>query len=44
VLSVELPAGRHTVSLRYQPWDVPLGLSLCLFGLALALYHWRRDD
>jgi hypothetical protein len=43
-LAVDLPAGRHTVSFRYQPWDVPLGLFLGLLGVALALYEWRKGD
>ncbi len=42
-LSVDLPAGPHTVEFRYRPWDVPLGLGLMLLGLALCLYlAWRR--
>lgn len=41
LLAVELPPGRHSVSFRYQPWDVPLGLILCFAGALLAIYAWR---
>lgn len=37
-LSVDLPEGKHTVEFRYRPWDVPLGLALCVVGLALSGY------
>jgi hypothetical protein len=40
-LSVELPAGSHTIELSYYPWDVPIGLLLCLIGVVLAIYLWR---
>lgn len=43
-LTLDLPAGRHTISFRYRPWDVPLGLLVSLFGLALAVSQWRRDE
>ena len=42
-LAVDLPAGAHTVSFRYRPWDVPLGLLLAGGGVALAGYAWWRD-
>src|SRR5215468_848067 len=29
-LAVDLAPGQHTVAFRYMPWDVPLGLGLCL--------------
>lgn len=35
-LELDLPAGAQTIALRYRPWDVPLGLALCLAGLVLA--------
>jgi hypothetical protein len=41
-LAVALPAGRHTVVLRYLPWDAPLGLALSLAGLAGVIAWWRR--
>ncbi len=40
-LTVDLPAGGHTVTFRYRPWDAPLGLLLCGGGIALAAYNWR---
>jgi hypothetical protein len=41
-LSVELPAGVHTVHLGYFPWDVPLGLALSLVGVGLAIVLFVR--
>ncbi len=43
-LSVEVPAGRHEIQLRYRPWDVPVGLALGLAGMALAVWAWRRGE
>ncbi|MEO7910748.1 MAG: hypothetical protein ABIV47_13965 [Roseiflexaceae bacterium] len=43
-LSVALPAGNHTIQFRYWPWDVPLGLALCLIGVALTLYWWFKPE
>ena len=34
-LELELPAGAELVSVRYRPWDVPLGLIFCLAGMLL---------
>jgi hypothetical protein len=43
-LAVSVPKGRHTVQLRYRPWDVPLGLGLTVAGALLALFlAWRPD-
>jgi hypothetical protein len=42
-LSLDVPAGRHQIQLRYRPWDVLLGLLLSAGGIALAIYLWRRD-
>jgi hypothetical protein len=39
-LTVNAPAGKHTYQFRYQPWDVPLGLLLCLIGLLACFYLW----
>jgi hypothetical protein len=36
-LELDLPAGAHSVALRYRPWDVPLGLALALAGLVLTV-------
>lgn len=35
-IELDLPAGAQSIALRYRPWDVPLGLVLCLGGVALA--------
>ncbi len=44
-LSVDVPAGKHTVEFRYRPWDVPLGLALCIVGIALSGYLlWKGDS
>jgi hypothetical protein len=37
-LTLDLPAGNHTVALRYRPWDAILGLLLAAAGLAVAGY------
>ena len=37
-LELDLPAGAEQVTVRYRPWDVPLGLALCLIGFVLAGY------
>jgi len=34
-LSVEAPAGTHTYTFRFKPWDVPLGIGLSAIGLIL---------
>jgi len=31
------------VQFRYRPWDVPLGLALCLLGVLIAFYNWFRS-
>ena len=41
-LSADLPAGTHSISFRYRPWDVAVGFLLTLLGLGLAVYWWRR--
>jgi len=41
-LTTAAPAGRHTFSFRYRPWDVPLGAGVTLLGLAAAVVIWRR--
>ncbi len=42
-LSVVVPAGSSTVSFRYMPWDVPVGLALLLVGLLVGGYFWRKS-
>jgi hypothetical protein len=39
-LQVEAPAGRHKFIFRYQPWDVPLGLSFFIVGVLSSLWFW----
>jgi hypothetical protein len=41
-LAVELPAGQHTVTFRYRPWDVLIGLVLSFIGVGLACYYGLR--
>ncbi|HEY7033811.1 MAG TPA: hypothetical protein VH482_20915 [Thermomicrobiales bacterium] len=41
-LAVEVPAGHSVTTLRYRPWDVPLGVAFMLVGLAWAgVLIWR---
>jgi hypothetical protein len=42
-LKVDAPAGHHTYSFRYRPWDVWLGMGLSLLGILIAIFAWRRD-
>jgi hypothetical protein len=41
-LATFAPAGQHTFTFRYRPWDVPLGALLTLVGFAAALLAWQR--
>jgi hypothetical protein len=41
-LEVESPAGEHTYTFRYLPWDVPLGIFLALIGLGISGYICLR--
>ena len=34
----DVPAGKHTYQFRYQPWDVIVGLFICLIGAFLSVY------
>ena len=46
-LAVDVPAGRTTIALRYQPWDVPVGIALMAAGLILiggAMWIDRRRE
>ncbi|MGB7537588.1 MAG: hypothetical protein WBM17_03540 [Anaerolineales bacterium] len=41
-LSVPMPAGTHTASFRFRPWDVPVGFLISVFGwIATGVYIWR---
>jgi len=42
-LSIKYPPGKHTVSFRYLPWDVLLGITLSLLGWGLAVWIWMKD-
>lgn len=37
-LSVELPAGEHSIHFRYYPWDVWVGMILVIIGVGLCIY------
>ncbi|MCW5881087.1 MAG: hypothetical protein KIS91_09175 [Anaerolineae bacterium] len=41
-LAIEVPPGASSISFRYRPWDVPLGLALAGLGLVfIGLIVWR---
>jgi hypothetical protein len=40
--ALEIPAGRHTVKLQYEPPGLRAGLLLGLIGLVLCAWWWRR--
>jgi hypothetical protein len=42
-LMLDVPTGRHQITLRYRPWDAAVGLLLSLIGLGLAVYWWRKE-
>ena len=37
-ISLDIPPGQHTISLRYRPWDALLGLLMSLAGVGLAVW------
>ena len=41
-LSIDAPAGTHTYSFRYKPWDVWVGLGLTILGIAGCIYFGRK--
>jgi hypothetical protein len=43
-LSVLAPAGKHSYTFRYQPWDVWVGLGLSLMGMVLSGWLWFRKE
>jgi hypothetical protein len=43
-LAAKAPAGKHTFTFRYRPWDVPLGLFVTAVGLALCGWLWFRKQ
>ena len=42
-ITIPVPPGAHTVTLRYRPVDAFAGIALMLLGVALAVYLWMRD-
>ncbi|MBN1265819.1 MAG: hypothetical protein JXA25_10020 [Anaerolineales bacterium] len=43
-LILSAPAGVHTFTFRYQPWDAALGLLLTLTGVGLCIWLWISAD
>jgi hypothetical protein len=43
-LAANLPSGSHVVQFRYRPWDVLLGIVMCLLGIVWAVYLWFAPD
>jgi len=41
--SVAIPPGVAEVTLRYRPWDAPLGVALCIVGVAISIWMWRSE-
>jgi hypothetical protein len=41
-LMVEAPAGTHTFTFRFRPWDVPLGIGFTIIGLALCTWIYFK--
>jgi hypothetical protein len=42
-LKVDAPAGHHTYTFRYRPWEVWVGLALSLIGIVIAGLAWRKN-
>ncbi len=42
-LSVAIPPGVAEVTLRYRPWDAPLGVALCIVGVVISIWIWRSE-
>jgi hypothetical protein len=40
---IAAPSGYHIYTLRYSPWDVPLGIGLSLIGILLSAFIWYFD-
>jgi uncharacterized membrane protein YfhO len=43
-LTVETKAGAHGYSFRYRPWDVWVGITLTLSGIAGCIFFWRKPS
>jgi hypothetical protein len=42
-LEVDAPAGKHTFTFRYLPWDVPVGLALFVLGASVCIWLWFKS-
>lgn len=40
-LAANAPAGKHTFTFQYLPWDVPLGILLAIVGLIVTIRVWK---
>lgn len=43
-LAVEIPQGQHQVIFRYLPWDVAIGFTITLLGVAASLFGWFYSE
>lgn len=43
-LQVDAPAGEHQYRFKYVPWDVFLGILVCLHGVALSIWQWKKHS
>jgi hypothetical protein len=43
-LNASAPAGQHTFTFRYRPWDAPVGMLLSFIGVVLSAYFWWRPQ
>lgn len=41
-LSVDLPAGNHSIQFRYRPWDVWVGALISIAGIVVAFLYWFK--
>jgi hypothetical protein len=41
-IMIDAPSGFHTYTLRYRPWDVPLGIGLSVIGIILSVLVWNK--
>jgi hypothetical protein len=43
-LNASAPAGEHTYTFRYRPWDAPVGMLISFIGVILSIYLWWRPQ
>ncbi|MBL8090539.1 MAG: hypothetical protein KF758_12705 [Anaerolineales bacterium] len=43
-LEVHAPAGKHTFTFSYLPWDVPLGIGLFFIGIFVSVWFWFSKE